>query len=246
MGDRNEYRFLIDAYSPETIPMSRLAEYMANLARLLGRTDRVHFVRLDRGSTVLVQIVETEAEPEVRSRINSLTRGDAPKDAVDAFRALNRCLADDEASGSLRDGGGEVVRFPGYEQPRPPAFGAFNQASVLDGMLIRVGGRDDAVPVHLQDADTVHVCNANRDMAKLMAPCLFGPTLRVQGDGRWERDADGQWSMRRFTIKGFRELDDVPLGEAVKRLRGVEGNGWKDIEDPWTELERLRGHNGGR
>lgn len=246
MGDGNEYRFLINAYSPETMPMSRLAEYMASLARFLGQTDRVHFVRVDSGSTVLVQIVEDEAEPEVRSRLSSLARGNAPKDAVDAFRALNRCLADDKASGSLHDGGGEVVRFPGHEQPRPPAFGVFNQTGVLDGMLIRVGGRDDIVPVHLQDGDTVHMCNANRDIARLLAPYLFGPTLRVQGEGRWERDAEGQWSMRRFTIKGFRELDEAPLGEVAERLRGVEGNGWKEIEDPWAELERLRGQNGRR
>ena len=246
MGDENEYQFAIDAYSPETMPMARLAEYMACMARLLGRTDRVHFVRLERGSTVLVQRVEAEAEAEVRSRIESLARGNAPRDAAEAFRALNRRLAEDRASGSLGDGGGELVRFPGRGLPRPPAFGAFNQDGVLDGVLIRVGGRDDTVPVHLQDGEAVHLCNASRDTARLLAPHLFGPALRVRGEARWERDADGRWSMRRFTIRDFRKLDDAPLGEVVGQLRGVEGNGWKEVEDPWAELEQLRGGNGGR
>ncbi len=40
MTDGCEYRFVIEAYSPDTLPMSRLAEYMAALAQLLGRTDR--------------------------------------------------------------------------------------------------------------------------------------------------------------------------------------------------------------
>ena len=102
------------------------------------------------------------------------------------------------------------------------------------------------MPVHLQDGETIHICNANRDMAKSLAPYLYGPTLRVQGEGRWERDADGQWSMKRFTVRNFRQLDDAPLGEVVEKLRDVEGSGWKAVEDPWTELRRLRGRDGGR
>ena len=97
MTDTQEYRFVIDAYSPETLPMSRLAEYMADLARLLGRAERVHFVRLEPGSTVLVQSVEPEAVPEVQKRIRAVARDDAPADVTDAFKALNRHLANDNA-----------------------------------------------------------------------------------------------------------------------------------------------------
>ena len=242
MRDADEYRFVIDAFSPDTLPMSRLAEYMADLARLLGGAGRVHFVRLEAGSTVLVQNVEPEAAPEVRKRIHAFAHDKAPADAAKAFRALNRYLADDDAIGSLRDGSGaEVIRFPGREQPPPLTFGPFNQPGVLDGVLIRVGGRDDTVPVHLRDGDTIHVCNATRDMARRLAVHLYGPPLRVRGDGRWERDADGGWSMKRFNIEEFTVLDDAPLGEVVERLRGVRGSGWKDVDDPSAELRRLRG-----
>ena len=241
MKEGCEYRFLIDAYSPDTLPMSRLAEYMADLARLLGKSERVHFVRLEPGSTVLVQIVEPEAAPEVRDRIQALANDKAPDDAANAFKALNRYLAVDNAIGSLREGGGaEVIRFPGREQLAPLTFGAFNQPGVLDGILIRVGGRDDTVPVHLRDGDKIHTCNATRAMAKRLAVHLYGPTLRVQGDGRWERDADGGWLMKRFNITEFGELDDAPLSEVAERLRDVEGSGWKDIDDPPAELRRLR------
>lgn len=41
-----EYRFQIDAYTPETITMARLAEYMTYLAQVLGETASVHFDRL--------------------------------------------------------------------------------------------------------------------------------------------------------------------------------------------------------
>ena len=40
------YRLKIDAYTPETMPMGRLAEYMADLAVILGERAAVHFVQL--------------------------------------------------------------------------------------------------------------------------------------------------------------------------------------------------------
>ena len=243
MTEAPEYRFVIDALSPDTLPMSRLAVYMADLARLFGTVERVHFVRLEAGSTVLVPRVDPEAVAEVENRLVAVAENRAPEDATKAFKALNRYLADDRATGSLRDGGSaEVIRFPGRDQPKSLTFGAFTQPGVLDGVLIRVGDRDETVPVHLQDGDTIHVCNATRDMARQLAAHLYGRPLRVHGEGRWERDANGAWSMKRFNITEFDELDDAPLGAVVERLRGVEGSGWREIDDLSTELHRLRGH----
>ena len=72
-----EYRFKIDAYSPDTMPMSRLAQYMAELADLLGEQTAVHFKRITKGSTVLNATVDREAEPKVRDRVSSVRAGDA-------------------------------------------------------------------------------------------------------------------------------------------------------------------------
>ena len=242
MKEQREYRFVIDAYSPDTLPMARLAEYMGELARLLGRLDQVHFARLEAGSTVLVQSVEPEAAPDVKERLKALRQDNPPEDAAKAFTALNGYLADDNATGILQEGGGaEVIRFPGRKAPAPSTFGAFNQTGTLDGVLIRIGGRDDTVPAHLRDGDTIHLCNATREMARLLAVHLYGPPLRVNGNGRWERDADGRWVMKRFNITSFDVLDDAPLGEVAQRLRDVEGSGWKEIADPTAELRHLRG-----
>lgn len=238
-----EYRFTISAFTPDTLPMSRLAAYMGDLARLFGHAERVHFAGLEAGSTCVVQRVDPEAAPEVERRLLAVAENKAPQDAATAFKALNQRLADDRATGSLCEGGGaEVIRFPGCDQALPLRFGPFNQPGVLDGVLIRVGGQDETVPVHLQDGDTTHICNATRDMAKRLAAHLYGDTLRVQGNGRWERDANGQWEMKRFNITEFEQLDEAPLSEIVGRLRSVKGSGWQDIDEPSAELRRLRGH----
>ena len=244
MGEQHEYRFIIDAYSPDTIPMARLAEYMAELARLLGRPEHVHFTRLEAGSTVVVQSVEPDAVPEVTARLRALEHGNPHGDVARAFKTLNGYLADDDATGRLQEGTGasaNVIPFPGMEASAPATFGALTEPGMLDGILIRIGGKEDTVPVHLRDGDTIHICSAPRDMARKLAVHLYGPPLRVHGTGRWERAAAGRWTMKRFNIESFEELDDAPLEEIVQRLRDVEGSGWKTIEDPIAVLRNLRG-----
>ena len=73
-----DYRFAIDAYSPDTLPMS-------DLARLLGNTKRVHFRCLEAGSTVMVHRVEPEAAQEVNDRIRGLVDNTAAEEVKKAY-----------------------------------------------------------------------------------------------------------------------------------------------------------------
>ncbi len=243
MEQTNEYRLNIDAFTPDTFPMWRLAEYMRDLADLLGEREHVHFVRLEEGSTVLVQRVDKESAARVQERMCAIkpTKDEGDAKALRAYKSLDRRLAEDNAVGFLcGPGGAEIIRFPGREKPAPLTFGPFRQAGNLDGVLIKLGGRDDTVPVHLEEEGTVHICNATRNVARQLSPHLFGPTLRVQGTGRWRRDAEGAWILDRFDIENFETLDEAPLGDVIERLRRIPGNGWKTLADPYAELQRLR------
>jgi len=133
--------------------MSRLAEYMQYLAILLGEKTHVHFVRLEEGSTMLVQRVDPQSVPKVRARVNAIdvTNEEGPEDALCAFKALDHCLAEDNTVGRLyQDDGAEILYFPGCERAKPLTFGVSNQPGTLDGVLIKIGGKDETVPVHLQ------------------------------------------------------------------------------------------------
>ena len=234
-----EFRFTIDAFTPDTIPMSRLAEYMADLASLLGEAERVHFVRLEDGSTDLVHAIEPEALPIVRQRVHSVTTDNVPKDVAEAARGLNRLLAEDDAVGKLWEGeSDEVIEFPLPEQQELVTYGVVSHPGALDGELIRIGGRDETVPVHLRDGDTIYICNTSREIARRLASHLYGTTLRVQGVGRWERDPNEGWLLRRFNIDEFQVLSDTPLSEVVAELRAVEGSNWKAVDDPQTSAHR--------
>lgn len=114
------------------------------------------------------------------------------------------------------------------------------QDGTIDGVLIRVGGKDEKVPVHLDDHGTIHRCNATREVARLLAPHLYGEPLRVHGSGRWERQPPANWVLLQFDITHFEPLDDRPLTEVVEQLQQTEGSGWREIGDPAAVLRRLR------
>lgn len=67
--------FKIDTFTPETLPMERLAQYMLQFAKLLGEPDRVHFVDVGSGSAVLRARVEDAALPRVERRLSDAARG---------------------------------------------------------------------------------------------------------------------------------------------------------------------------
>ena len=165
---------------------------------------------MESGSPVAVQHVEQDYGPLLRER---LSVANSAKNIPDAMESLNRCLAQDDAPGRLRDDrGAEIIHFPGRDKPPPRTFDPFKQLCTFDGVLIRVGGKkDDTVPVHLQAGTTIHICNSTRDMARRLAPHLYQGTLRVWGEGLWERESNGHWKLIRFDISKFEQLDDRPL-----------------------------------
>jgi hypothetical protein len=242
MVERREMHFTMDAYTPETIPMMRLAEYMSHLAILLGEPSNVHFLRVEPGSLVAVQWIEPEVAPKVVNRLVQVRRGDGPPEAINAFKMINRKLREDNSIGVLSTTDDkEILRFPGRETTESWAFGPFRQQGSLDGVVIRLGGRKELVPVLLEAGPDLHyACVAHRDVAKRLAAHIFTTPIRVYGTGRWYRDEEGSWILDRFVIGTFDVLSDEPLSSVVEALRAIPGSEWPSVEDPWVELNALR------
>ncbi|ATQ69220.1 MULTISPECIES: hypothetical protein [Methylosinus] len=232
MPGSNEYRLEIDAFSVDTLPMSRLAEYMAELARLLGEEERVHFKKLEPGSAVLITTVEAPAAPKVEERIAGVADGRAPTDALKAFRTIDTMLAKDNAIATLSGGeGSNVIAFPGRTRPKPVRYGPFRERGSLDGVLIRLGGRDSTIPVLIKDAEGAeHNCQTTLEVSKRLANHYRGGTLRVYGNGKWLREENGSWVLQQFDIDDFEVLDDAPLLSAVEKLRSVPGGDWDEVD----------------
>jgi hypothetical protein len=240
MGERQEYRLKIDAYTRETMPMKRLAEYLADMAILMGEEGSVHLLAIESGSTCPVIMVDWEAEPKVLDRITKVRETAGPEDAQRASQSIDCRLRQDNASADLiSPARGKLMEFPGAKSPQPVEWPSIHQAGDLIGIPIAVGGKNELVPVHLQDGETEYHLLAKRDKAKRIAEHLFTTTVRVSGQGRWRKAPAGPWILERFLIDDFEPIQITELGEAVQQLRDIEGN-WKLLDDPLAELEEIR------
>jgi len=238
-----KYRFSIaGSFSPTTLPMARLGAYVVALARLLGEPQDVHFLGVEAGSTVLVATIDPPAENKVRERVIAVRDGGGPSEARKAYAEIDDLLREDGASGALQDDAATVViPFPGRNRPEPLVYGPFREAGTIDGQLIRVGGKDETVPVHLRDGAVIHTgLNCTPEIARRIASHLYGRQLRVHGVGTWFRTGDGVWELRSFRISDFEVLDEAPLTEVVDRLRRVQGSEWGAVQDPVRTLLKER------
>jgi hypothetical protein len=227
MAGPREYRLKIDVFTPESLPMARLAEYMTELAQLLGEQERVHFSHLEHGSAILVSNIEEPAGPKVVERLQKVREGHGPKDAMEAYRTLDTLLAKDNAVATLLEGRAEVIQFPGRTRPKPVKYGPFREEGSLDGVVIRIGGRGDTIPVWLMDAEGAdYLCQTTVDLSIKLAQHYRSATVRVHGSGRWLREENGAWALQQFDITQFEVIDDSPLAEVVAKLRAIEGAEW--------------------
>lgn len=250
MKDFDEYRLWIDAYTPETIPMERLAAYLSAFAKLLGHGDRVHFKKVDGGSTAPVAIVEREAVPKVWARVERAQRQDAANDEKAAFKELNEMARADNAVAKLfripaQGREATVLEFPGKDTPCQSKFGPFTEAASVVGELVRIGGKDATAHAALIDAEgKLWNGEVRREVAQLLAPYLY-KVVRAVGDVRWERTEEGDWRMLSFKIASFQEVDGGGLLDGIEKLRALRDSEWAQSRDIDGEIRASRGHDDG-
>ncbi|MER8482600.1 hypothetical protein [Mesorhizobium sp. M1322] len=233
---------IIESFTPETIPMVRLGEYVVEYAKLLGEIKDVHFDGIVDQSVGLVAVIEDQSATRVATRVNAVKRGDGPDDATRAMKRLDDMLAADNAVGELVLDGAKIIAFPGRNRQERQFFGPFTQAGALDGEVIRVGGQDDTIHVHLRDGERIYTsCVTTPEVGRRLGHHLLGPTVRLLGEGRWVRFPNGLWELRQFRIRDFELLEDVSLPEVVSRLRAVKGNEWNAVAAPIDTLLDERG-----
>ena len=237
------YTLYIKAYTPETIPMARLAKYMQNLAAMLGHDAAVHFDTLKPGSTQLVTKIDHEDMPKVASHLAQVKRGEGSPEAVKAQTEIDRLLAEDNATGFVYeddDKSAKIIAFPGVTRPKPTIFGPFSQEGSLDGILISVSGADQTVHLQLQNGEIKYTgIDTNRETARCLAKHMYEP-VRVFGTGRWLRDEKGKWILKKFKVENYTVLTDDNLKDAIDKMRQIEGSEWKDMDDPISALKALR------
>jgi hypothetical protein len=244
MNTKEKLVFRIDSYTPDTIPMARLAEYLSCLAALYGSEEAVHFESVTKGSTKLNVYVEEHAVPKVMRRLQSINSAAVEDGAQKAYKELDDFLRGDNAVGTLGTGkkGGKILDFPG----RKTAFQEVTtiiQPTTVDGVIIKIGGKDATIPVLLKDQEgKVIRCEIRGEAyAKELSRNYLGNPIRAHGLGKWLRYADGTWEMQLLTIQSYEELDTVPLDEVLSQFKTTIASGWASMESPIETWRKLRG-----
>lgn len=216
----NELVLNIDSWTPETIPMDRLAKYLEQFAALLGNDSSIHFVRVERGSCKLRAFAEDPALPKVKDRANQINDGTAPRQALKARADLDDLLAEDNAIGDVTIGNSKLIEFPGRKRNPVEEIGPVSRRSTIDGQVYSIGGKDSTINVKIRDGDREMGCVVSVDMARRLAKHLFGQPVRLAGEGQWYR-VDGKWIMKSLIADELIELRDESLASSLSRISGI-------------------------
>lgn len=240
-SDQDLFIFSIDSMTPETLPLARLVQYLEKLVVLFGSKESVHLLEVKHGSAAPAFYIEREAAPAVLQRLSLVREPDAPADLTKAFQDVNDYLREDNAVGGLRaPGGAQILQFPGRLEPADEEAWVSEHGTV-EGFLVRLGGKDRTSHATLEvEPGCYQTLTLSRDLARQLAPHLYGEEIRVIGMGRWKRTGAGVWKLERFTVERFELAPRGDLTSAMDQLASVKGDAWREIEDPLGELLRLR------
>jgi hypothetical protein len=218
---REEITLEIDVFTPDTLPMARLAQYLAEFSELLGHEANVHFSRLTKGSAKCKAFVDTHVAPKIRERVESIVDGSAPKTAIKAQTAIDDLLAADNAIGGVYLGEEKVIEFPGRRRAAKEKIGPVRRSTTIEGQIFSIGGKDETINVHLRGKrEQMYRCEVSVELARRLAPYFLNGNVRLFGEGEWYR-VDSKWEMYNFTATDFVGLERKGLPESIDSIREI-------------------------
>lgn len=185
-NEEREFRFnLGEAYQYDRFPMKRLAEYLANITEIVGEEEHAYFIRLDKGSTVVVLSTEPEETPIVWENLEAVVHGTAPVNRIAAFRRVQNMREEDHAFKDIPipEEASNIIQFPVRElgtepfQLTEPDFGWVDRFESVQGIPIQVGdekGKEGKRKVVLKARDgRIHKFETTDDIASELGHFIF-------------------------------------------------------------------------
>uniref|UniRef100_C5CUY2 Uncharacterized protein n=1 Tax=Variovorax paradoxus (strain S110) TaxID=543728 RepID=C5CUY2_VARPS len=235
-----QYELHVFGTSKKALSLEDFAELAKKLAGLLGSRDHVHFGALRDGSAKLLAKVEEPALQAVEVQLLRAKNDEGP--AAGKVVNLNEYLGLKGWRAELKNSqGGVVLNFPGaLNKPTPEPVQTVHQNDSLVGQVIKIGGRDETVPMTIKTPDGafVDVTVKGREQAKKLAQHLFGNDVKLTGNATWTRDEEGHWSCSDMEVLSFEELETTSLVDLFESLRQVPDNHWHQVEDPIAEWKK--------
>src|SRR4051794_33067586 len=95
MADFEELSFVIPGYTPETMPLNRLIEYLQQVALVLGEPESLHLVDIQDGSVTPVLHAPKAVALKAKDRARRVRQGDGTRKQIDAYNRIRRMIRRD-------------------------------------------------------------------------------------------------------------------------------------------------------
>lgn len=240
MADFERFEFVVPGYTPETMPLDRLIEYLTQLTVILGNPADLHLVDIEKSSTKPVIVMPHHAAVKARQRARDTWEGGGSVRQRTAYQRIRRMVADDGGKPALlKTRQATILEFPSVDLGTDQEIGSMRQASSVAGELIRVGGDSEFDQILLKDFSgaVISGCFATKEVAKQLAKCLH-EQLRLHGIASWSRDRSGKWQISRMKVLTFEVLDNDSLTAAIEEAQGVVSDWPEDIVDKLLDMRR--------
>jgi len=235
-----------EEWTPQTIPMARLVEYLADLAVIFGHEDHVHLIEVADGGAQPIFWVHPEIADQAVYRMRAAQKEEGDDKAVAAYKRINNRLIADDGRADVLDVGHEdarVIEFPGKASAQKKIRRVRENSSIA-GELRRIGGVDKSIHLLIKQADG-NVISAETDEAfakTLEREGWLFKLIRVYGIATWTRDESGTWNLEGFKAQSYdpQPLVDEQFADTIAALKAIPGNKWNELDDPLGELYKMR------
>jgi hypothetical protein len=223
MADFEELSFVIPGHTPETMPLSRLLDYLQQICLVLGTSDKLHLIAVRESSCAPVFHTDVHTALIVKDRAYRLQRGDGTKRQIDGLNHIKRMLREDGVSDRpalLRSPNSVFLQIDAA--PKETALSGIRQSGSVDGAVIKIGGASENATIQLQDLDgkIISGFTAKRSVAKELAHHMWEP-VRLHGIGQWGRSDEGEWALEKMHVNSFEPLEDESVAVTLGKLRSA-------------------------
>lgn len=241
MADLERFKFTVPGYTPETMPLDRLMEYLNHLSIVLGNPGDLHLVGMEKGSTRPILAMRHDVAAKARHHARQVAEGGGSARRRAAFNAVRRMVAEDGGKPAVLKAprGAIILRFPGIELGEDQIINTLRQPTSVEGQLVRLGGIGENAQLLIQELNgsVIAGCSAPRAVTQAMGHLIYH-WVRVNGIGSWRRTEKGKWEIVRLHVQTFEPLDESDLEEVVAKLQAVNVK-WPD--DTLEQLQAMRG-----
>lgn len=223
-----ELRWVLEGFTPETIPFARLTEYMTELAKLFGEQDAVRFLRVEDNCVAVVnKVVKPGSLSKIENRLRLVRDSHPVASRNEPYDRINTMLSEDKGRAYIKRGSAIILRFPGLPEPAADEVYIEGVATVSGYLYYLSETRAGEISIRIrQHEKPMARCVAPASLSADLKKLLFS-SVRLTGKGQWKRDGDGNWSVTDLLVAKGVEIKDCSVRQAINELRSINAS-WDD------------------